>query len=133
MEYIVHRRFKSKTISGEVNLPVGTVCEEIDGHIFFNNKLLCYVESENAHQFFARNNDSNGLLRGKFTQNIQNSLSKRDNNYQERWDKVWSDPICQTYKREEFSDFWIWNHEFFQADVKILKYIVNLIEIKEDK
>lgn len=94
MKYVVHRRFKDKAICGEVNLPAMTMCEEINGYIFYGNKLLCVVTSENAHQFFARNDDGAGMLRGKLTQAIQKTLAKRDANYQNRWDKVWIDPAC---------------------------------------
>lgn len=94
MKYVVHRRFKDKAICGEVNLPAMTMCEEANGYIFYGNKLLCVVTSENAHQFFARNDDGAGMLRGKLTQAIQKTLAKRDANYQNRWDKVWIDPAC---------------------------------------
>ena len=84
MKYVVHRRFKDKAICGEVNLPAMTVCEENGGYIFHGDKLLCVVTSENAHQFFARDDDGAGMLRGKLTQAIQKTLAKRDANYQNR-------------------------------------------------
>ena len=58
MKYVVHRRFKDKAICGEVNLPAMTMCEEANGYIFHGDKLLCVVTSENAHQFFARDDDA---------------------------------------------------------------------------
>lgn len=77
MKYVVHRRFKDKAICGEVNLPAMTMCEEANGYIFHGDKLLCVVTSENAHQFFARDDDGAGMLRGKLTQAIQKTLAKR--------------------------------------------------------
>ena len=62
MKYVVHRRFKDKAICGEVNLPAMTMCEETNGYIFHGDKLLCVVTSENAHQFFARDDDGAGML-----------------------------------------------------------------------
>ena len=94
MKYIVHRRFKAKAIFGDVNLPAMTVCEENNGYIFYDGKMLCAAMRENAHQFFARDDDGAGMLRGKLTQTIQKTLAKRDANYQNRWDKVWIDPAC---------------------------------------
>ena len=41
MKYVVHRRFKDKAICGEVNLPAMTICEETNGYIFHDDKLLC--------------------------------------------------------------------------------------------
>ena len=76
MKYVVHRRFKDKAICGEVNLPAMTMCEEANGYIFHGDKLLCVVTSENAHQFFARDDDGAGMLRGKLTQAIQKDARK---------------------------------------------------------
>ena len=100
-------------------------------NIFHDGKLLCVVTSENAHQFFARDDDGAGMLRGKLTQAIQKTLAKRDANYQNRWDKVWDDPACQPYKRIEYADFWLWNHDFFNADIDTLRHIAKLVGAKE--
>lgn len=133
MQYIVHRRLKDTAICGGVNIPATTICEEICGVIYYNGLPVCYTTSENAHQFFARNDDECGLRRGKLTQTIQKTLSKRDGNYHIRWDKVWADPKCHQYKRPEYEDYWLWNHEFFNADIDVLLYIANLVGAKEDK
>lgn len=132
MNYIVHRRFKAKAICGEVNLPALTECECINGVIKHNNRDICFITSENAHQYFSINEDGCGLVRGKLTQAIQKTLAKRDENYQQRWDKVWDDKLCQRYKRKEYADYWLWNHDFFEADIDSLKYIANLVGAKED-
>lgn len=131
MDYIAHRRFKGKAICGDVNIPALTKLEEVNNVITYNGKPICYYTSENAHQFFSRNNDGNGMLRGNLTQAIQNTLKKRDRGYQKRWDKIWDDEICRSYKRTEYADFWLWNHDFFNADIDILQYIVKLIKAKE--
>lgn len=128
MQYIIHKRFKTKAICGDVNIPAMTECEERNGVLFHNGKPLCYVASENAHQFFARNDDGNGLLRGELIQNIKRRLEKKDNSYQKRWDKVWEDSLCQKYKRKEFDDFWLWSHEFYNAPIEDLQYIHNLVK-----
>lgn len=132
MQYIVHRRFKDKAICGNVNIPAMSVCEESDGLLTYNEAPICYEASENAHQYFARNDDGNGMVRGKLTQAIQKALAKRDDDYQNRWDKIWEDSVCQTYKRKEYDDYWLWNHAFFIADIDTLRYIANLIGVKEE-
>lgn len=131
MNYIVHKRFKGKAICGEVNIPAQTEVETADNIILYHGNAVCLTTSENAHQFFARNDDGHGMLRGNLTQAIQKTLSKRDKNYQSRWDKVWEDKVCHAYKRPEYADFWLWNHEFFNADVDTLKYIARLVDAKE--
>lgn len=127
MKYIVHKRFKQKAICGDVNLAATTECEEVNGMIYHDHKRLCVVTSDNAHLFFARNDDGNGIERGALTRSIVNTLSKQDSNYQARWDKVWSDETCRAYKRHEHADHWIWNHAFYNADIATLKYIADLV------
>ena len=97
----------------------------------FDGKPICFTTSENAHQYFARNDDGQGVERGKLMQSIQRKLAKRDGAYQGRWDKVWEDKICAKYRRKEYDDFWLWNHEFFNAGIEDLKYIAKLVGAKE--
>lgn len=127
MKYIVHKRFKGTAICGNVNLPATAACECIGDFIIHDGKVICAVKSENAHQHFTRDDDGKGMERGKLTQAIQKALAGRGTQYQARWDKVWSDPLCQPYKREEYADYWLWNHEFFNADINVLRHIANLI------
>lgn len=115
----------------ESNVGNSSSYQRANGYIFHGDKLLCVVTSENAHQFFARDDDGAGMLRGKLTQAIQKTLAKRDANYQNRWDKVWIDPACQPYKRIEYTDFWLWNHDFFNADIDTLRHIAKLVGAKE--
>lgn len=130
MKYIAHKRFKGKAICGEVNIPAQTECSLQDGVILCDDLPICFSTSEIAHQYFAPNDDGNGMKRGKLTQAIQKTLSKRDDNYQPRWDKIWEDELCQKYKREEYADYWLWNHDFFNADIEDLRYIAHLIGVK---
>lgn len=128
MKYIVHTRFKAKAICGEVNLPALTEVELKDNMIYWQDKPLCVITSENAHKYFARNDDGQGMERGRLTQAIQQSLQKQDNKYQDRWDKVWEDELCRKYKRKEYADYWLWNTDFFNAPIEDLRYIYNLIK-----
>lgn len=89
MKYIVHKRFRDKAICGDVNLPAMTACECDGAMIKHCGHDICFVTSENAHQYFAIDEDGMGMKRGKLTQAIQKILAKRDDHYQERWDKVW--------------------------------------------
>ena len=130
MNYICHRRFREKAICGEVNIPATSACEETEGFIFHDGKPICACKSENAHQYFARNDDGQGMVRGKLTQTIQKTLAKQDKSHQARWDKVWSDQICQKYKRSDYEDFWLWNHEFFNAEIADLYHIAAIVGAK---
>lgn len=136
-KYISHRRFKGESISGAVNIPAQTPLAEFNGVLFWGEKAICTVVSENAHQYFAINNDGNGLLRGNLTQAIQSVLRRPTSTdeaaialAEKRWDRVWADKLCATYKRAEYNDFWLWNHEFFGAPIFHLQYIARLVEAK---
>ena len=130
MNYIVHTRFKGNALCGEVNLPAMTECTLEESTICYEGHLLCYVKSDNAHKHFARNDDGNGMERGKLTQAIQQRLAKRDAQHQARWDKVWEDSACQKYKRTDHADFWLWSHEFFNAPIEDLRHIADLVGAK---
>ena len=127
MKYITHKRFKEIGIDGEFNLPYGTELEEADGMLFHNGRMVCVTTSENAHQYFAVNDDDKGLERGKLTQEIQTILSKRDDAYQARWDKIWGNLGFHKYKRSDYDDYWLWNHDFFNAPIKDLQNIIETV------
>ena len=124
MEYIVHKRFCGKAICGNVDLPVMTVCDSTAGFIHSGEQVYCFEKSENAHQYFARNDDGKGLERGNLTQRIMAILQSGK---QELWDRVWDDELCQKYRRSEFKDYWLWNHEFFNAEISDLRHIAALV------
>lgn len=130
MDYITIKRARINSISGSVNLPYDTAVQCQGGFLSIDGKPLCGDHSQNAYEFFARDDDGNGLLRGKLTQAIQKTLAKQDKDHQARWDKVWADQICQKYKRSEHTDYWLWNHDFFNAEITDLRHIANLIGAK---
>ena len=133
MKYIVHRRFKDVAICGYVNLPAMTECESENGIIMLDGKPLCRERSENAFQYFAENDDGMGMARGYLTQSIQKTLSKRDPDYQKRWNHIWADAACQNYRRHDYDDFWIWDYNFFHADIDELRRVARMIGAKEDE
>ena len=135
MTYIVTRRFRAKTMSGIVNLPYGTACELRGETIYHGGKPLCFATSENAHQYFARNDDGNGLKRGELTQEILRLLSNRKDKVkgragtrQEAWGRIWADLSIRKYKRVEFADYWLFNHDFYNAPVEDLEYILKIVK-----
>lgn len=130
MDYITIKRARFNSLSGTVNIPYGTKIDCANGLLSVNGEPLCGDHSQNAYEFFARDDDGNGLTRGKLTQAICKVLTKRDKSHQARWDKVWADPICQKYKRKEHADYWLWNHDFYNASIYDLQHIAKLIGAK---
>lgn len=152
MKYIAHQRFRAKAISGDVNIPAQTECELVGNMIMHNGKPICYATSYNGEQYFARNDDGNGMERGRLTRAIMKKLAEHgeDENYtedpaepvleseekekkrpktehQKRWDKVWGDFGCRRFKRDEDEDTWHWDHSFYHADIESLRHIAVLV------
>ena len=130
MRYIVTRRFRCNAICGPVNLPYGTTCETQDGYLILDDgRLLCAVTSQNAYDHFSRNDDGHGLERGKLVHDIRRTLERRDAKHQARWDKLWADSGANRLRRADHKDFWVWNHDFYNADVNELRRIRLLLEV----
>ncbi len=127
MKYIAHKRFKEKSLSGYVNIPALSKLELKNGALYFDDKVICLEASENAHDYFACDNDDNGISRGNFTRKIKKMLATEDADYQNRWNKIWGDDICKKYKRADYEDYWLWNHDFYNAPLDDLEHIWNLI------
>ena len=70
MDYICFNRFKQNALCGEVNIPYGTKLDEINNVIIYCGNPICYIKSQNAYDYFARNDDGKGLERGKLTAEI---------------------------------------------------------------
>ena len=156
MQYVVYRRFRARCLSGDVNLPYGTRCETQGEIICHNGRPLVVVTSENAHQFFARNDDGKGLERGKLIRDIMARLTKNGTKYfdtdkspfgggkiypeklaaynvrakerQAAWVRIWGDPKLDIYRMREHADHWLWNHAFFNAEISELQYILATVK-----
>ena len=130
MDYIAIKRARFFSLSGSVNIPYGTKIDCANGVLSIDGKPLCGDHSQNGYDFFTRDDDGNGLERGKLVQAIRKTLKNRDENHQARWNKVWADPICQKYKRADHTDYWLWNHDFFNAEIADLHHIAALVGAK---
>ena len=130
MDYIVYKRFKGNGICGPVNLPYGTEVSSDGAFLTVNGEKLCSITSQNAYDFFSRNDDGHGLERGKLVEEITSRMEKRDAKHQARWDALWADADSNRLRRKDSQDFWIWSSDFYNADIPDLKHIANLIGIK---
>jgi len=128
MRYIVTQRFRRKAICGPVNLPFGTVCDTEGDFIILDGQPLCTRTSQNAYDFFSRDDDGKGAERGRLVQEIRRRLERRDKDHQRRWDRMWADEGANRLRRKEHGDFWIWGFDFYNADVAELRRIKGLLE-----
>lgn len=126
--YIVRRRAQFLSICGPVNLPYGTEVSSDGAFLTVNGEKLCSITSQNAYDFFSRNDDGHGLERGKLVHDIMCTLERRDAKYQARWDRLWADEGANKLRRTEHEDYWLWSYAFYNADVNELRRIRRLLE-----
>lgn len=126
--YIVRRRARFLSICGPVNLPYGTEVSSDGAFLTVNGEKLCSITSQNAYDFFSRNDDGMGLERGKLVQDIRSTLERRDAKYQSRWDRLWADEGANKLRRTDHEDYWLWSYAFYNADVNELRRIRRLLE-----
>ena len=69
MDYITYKRFKGKSISGEINIPYGTILQEHENFLYLNGKPICCVTSENGWEHFRSLTDE-----GKHRQDMLDKL-----------------------------------------------------------
>ena len=128
MDYICFNRFKQNALCGKVNIRYGTKLDETNNVISHCGNPISYTKSQNAYDYFARNDDGKGLERGKLTAEIIKLLNNRkDGKYQNRWDRIWGDLSLLKYKRPEHDDYWLWNYDFFNASIEELNRIKSMI------
>ena len=126
--YIVRRRARFLAICGPVNLPYGTEVSSDGAFLTVNGEKLCSITSQNAYDFFSRNDDGMGLERGKLVHDIRSTLERRDAKYQSRWDRLWADEGANKLRRTDHEDYWLWSYAFYNADVNELRRIRRLLE-----
>lgn len=137
MEYITFKRYKGPTPAGSVNIPALSICEVINGVVYFNHKPVCAVHSDACDAHFAYNGDGNGVHRGHLTSAIKKQLLRKPNEtaeqHQARWDKIWEDKVCAPYKWQIDPERWMWGDNFYTAPIEDLQHIAKLIGAKEVK
>jgi hypothetical protein len=137
MDYIVHRRCRGVSATGEIiNIPYRSEFRTIGRFIATADaKAICVVTSDMAHKFFARNDDGNGLLRGRLTYAIAYSPRERtgaDGKRQRFTDgeiqmlqDFWS-----KYLRQDTPGALLFNHDFFNADISDLEAMAKMLNLK---
>lgn len=128
--YIVTQKFSGQAICGNIVLQEGTPLAVSRGYILCPQGPVCAVTSQSAYDYFSQNDDGQGIERGKLIHDILRrirKLSKQKERSELIWGKIWKDAICLKYKRVEHADHWVWNYDFYNAEIADLKYIRNLI------
>lgn len=144
MEYITHRLYNHRPISGQCIIPRGTIVKENTVHIDYLNsdvKLLCYgvnlicaARSFNGRLHFSRNDDNRGLERGDLTYAIAYAPRERVHSdghvfrFSEDELKLLENKYSHWLKQKEPLLF---NDAFFDAEVEDLQKLADELGIKK--
>lgn len=129
MKYIARKRYKKKCIQGEVNIPFGTELESLDNILYYKNKPVCTVTSQDAFDYFVSNEDGNGLQRSNLINWILDNTSydkiKDKNKYDDIWQLIWSKKDYYKFKRPDNDSRWLWYKDFYLASIEDLQSLVD--------
>ena len=124
MKYITHRRYKKTGASGkEYNFARETKLDTIGEFIAFGNEAVCNIRSQDAYEYFSRNDDDKGLERGKLTYEIAFLKRKpnEDNEYRFTPEEIEMLEDKYSHWLRQDSDTILFNYDFFNAEVDELK------------
>lgn len=129
MQYICYKRFKGKTLSQDnANIPYGTTFEAT-GVILLDsdNKPMMTTTCYNCHQHFSRNDDGQGLRRGKLAYAI--AYAPRGDKF--RFSEEEIAMLTRDYQRFlKPTETILFNNDFFNAEVSELEELAKKLNIK---
>lgn len=129
MNYIAYKAFYGKALCGEIMIPKEAELTCPKTIIKYNGKSICFSTSANAHEYFMRNDDGEGMQRGDIITDIFALLKTDDEALAKaRWEAVEADETCQKYRKDNTPNAWLWNNYFYNADISDLEYIAEMIE-----
>lgn len=132
MRYVTHHRYRGLSAFGKrLNIPYGTELETRNKFILSpTNEPICFTSSELAKMYFARNDDGNGLERGKLTYAI--AYGKRATKDGYRFTDSEREMLTEKYSHFLRSDVetLLFNDGFFTADVGELRELADALKIK---
>jgi hypothetical protein len=134
MQYICTKRFKGKTLSqNHANIPYGTEFTAEGDFLYDSGKPMMAITSYNCHQHFARNDDGQGLRRGKLAYAIAfapRSKKHSDGRYY-RFSENEIDMLARDYaKYLKDTTTIIFNNDFFNAEINELEELAKKLNIK---
>ena len=135
MKYIASRRYRGTSLVGkDINIPATTEAEEMAKVIYVDGQPICFRTSQVAHEYFARNDDGNGMRRGKLTYAIAFSNRERYNENHTRRQRFTDDEIITLESKWnkyliQGIEVILFNHDFFNADINDLEEMAKSINI----
>ena len=128
MQYICYKRFKGKTLSQDhANIPYGTKFETAGDFLCDNGKPMMATTSYNCHKHFSRNDDGQGLRRGKLAYAI--AFAPRGKSYRFSEDEIAM--LTREYQRFlKPTETILFNDDFFKAEIADLEELAKKLNIR---
>lgn len=140
MRYIACKSFFKSGIGGSFNILKGACIDRENNKLYYNCREICYISSQYAYDYFARNDDGNGYARFERTHNIIETIKNANIKFQKETEEYRSkhhNPIFYMYDaiRENYpafvTDDSLFTFEFYDAsigDLDIIKLLVESVE-----
>jgi len=152
MIYSTVKPFNKLGIDGVFNLRAGTRVEAIDGFICCDHKRICAVTSQNAYDYFSRNDDGQSSQRFFLVSQIKNKIAEYVVDYNEEIAAIQNGDLTDEEKETEIAnivdksaaaydairqdsdtsnvlkaDDNLFNFNFYNASILVLNKIIELI------
>lgn len=101
MKYIVCKACSCKFLGKTNELRKGNSCNEENGIIYHNSTPICYKTSQNAYDYFARNDDGQGQARFKVITNILDTIKEMVATYNDSYMAIVSTFTEETTEEEK--------------------------------
>lgn len=147
MKYIVCKSFNKKCMSGKMTLLKGSTCTVKQKIIWYNDLPICAINSQDARDYFALNDDNAGYERFALTHDIIEKMNVHRVNYINAVNEALSEAgeITDEEKQQLISqienvaetkltmikahnvfkkyinEYGIWTYEFYNADIENLR------------
>ena len=153
MNYIVCKNFNQKGIDGNFNLSVGDILvKNDDGYLYSDGRRVCYYASQNAYDYFMRDDDSKGSQRYALIEEIKGVIADYVSDYNEEIAAINNGDLTDEQKEAEIANVVdkcsaaydavkhnqntanllnnlnVWNVNFYNASIQTLTQIKSLIE-----
>lgn len=150
MQYLVTNAFNKLGIDGEFNLSIGTEVQESNNIIYYDNKRICYVTSQNAYDHFSRNNDGKASQRYETICYIKGKIAEYVAEFNEEIAAINNGDLSEEQKEAELANIIdkstaaynairnyksdvlkpndnIFNYNFYNATITVLNHIKSLV------
>lgn len=115
MKYICTRDYSGVIGTGDTaNLAYGAEFDTIGSFIAYDNKAICRIGSQIAREYFALNDDGNGLERGAITHYFA---------FEHTFNK--DEAVTLQTKYPQFLNDGVFAQEFFDADIDTLRALMS--------